>query len=573
MEFQMIHLEDGPKMENFNLKKPREDITDFIWKQKELKKKEIFVTQEFPLENNLQNWKTKLISLERDILVTKFYQTLDQDLTQKDQILKPFWKNCSKEISEKLWLPVQTDGQDLEQMIFLNGFLKNLKENFPLYQNKVKNLKMNLQTNLWKSSQSLHQDTTEKEIIKEKTTSNLQKKILTKKFRFYPTKEQKEIFKRFFGYHRYFYNLCIESWNNETKELLNENFLSEKKYKEWSRISLRKKVKINNKDINENFKEFPFDSREMTLNSFASNLKTNLSLHKDIKKFKFKFLEKKSSSQTFFVNDKTLKITRDKKEKIEVKIFKRLLKQNSTLKFRNKYLKEIEIYKNSIKDFIIQKEYSKYYICLPIEIKEKENNKNFKEGSICSLDPGVNNFMTIYSPEITLNFIGSEILKPYFEKLDYYESCKNRKDRNKKFKNKLKLKLSLLRTKIKNVIKEFHYKISNFLTKTFDIILLPKFSSSNIIKKSKGNSYLHRYINALSHYKFRERLIRKGEENNCHILLCTEHWTSKTCGRCGEINKDLGNKKVFSCPKCNLILDRDINGARNVLIKTLTEIN
>ena len=570
MEFQMIHLEDGPKMENFNLKKPREDITDFIWKQKELKKKEIFVTQEFPLENNLQNWKTKLISLEKDILVTKFYQTLVQDLTQKDQILKPFWKNCSKEISEKLWLPVQTDGQDLEQMIFLNGFLKNLKENFPLYQNKVKNLKMNLQTNLWKFSQSLQQDTTEKEIIQ-----NQKKKIVTKKIRFYPSKIQKKLLKRFFGYHRHFYNLCIEEWNKEVNTTTNEKFFKEKKYKEWKRISLREKIKINNKDIEKKFKECPFDSREMTLHLFSSNLKTNLTIHKDIKKFNYNFLKKKSSSQIFLVNHRVLKVKENKQtKKNEVKIFQKLLgKINSIFKFRNKYFKEIIKYKDSIKDFIIQKEYSKYYICLPIEKEIKININKKKEGSICSLDPGVNNFMTIYSPEITLNFIGSEILKPYFEKLDYYESCKNRKDRNKKFKNKLKLKLSLLRTKIKNVVKEFHYKISNFLTKTFDIILLPKFSSSNIIKKSKGNSYLHRYINALSHYKFRERLIRKGEENNCHVLLCTEHWTSKTCGRCGEINKDLGNKKVFSCPKCNLILDRDINGARNVLIKTLTEIN
>ena len=34
-------------------------------------------------------------------------------------------------------------------------------------------------------------------------------------------------------------------------------------------------------------------------------------------------------------------------------------------------------------------------------------------------------------------------------------------------------------------------------------------------------------VNNVSHYKFRERLIRKGEENNCHVLLCTENWTSK----------------------------------------------
>ena len=56
----------------------------------------------------------------------------------------------------------------------------------------------------------------------------------------------------------------------------------------------------------------------------------------------------------------------------------------------------------------------------------------------------------------------------------------------------------------------------------------------------------------------------------CTIDICTEEYTSKTCGQCGTI-KNIGNKDIYCCNKCNLIIDRDVNGARNIAIKRLKE--
>ncbi|RHZ62220.1 hypothetical protein Glove_341g17 [Diversispora epigaea] len=50
---------------------------------------------------------------------------------------------------------------------------------------------------------------------------------------------------------------------------------------------------------------------------------------------------------------------------------------------------------------------------------------------------------------------------------------------------------------------------------------------------------------------------------------CTEEYkyTSKTCGNCGFIKKNLGESKTFRCDSCDLVIDRDVNGARNILLK------
>ena len=41
--------------------------------------------------------------------------------------------------------------------------------------------------------------------------------------------------------------------------------------------------------------------------------------------------------------------------------------------------------------------------------------------------------------------------------------------------------------------------------------------------------------------------------------------SSKTCSCCGHINKELALKdRSWTCPKCNSVLDRDVNAAINI---------
>ena len=41
--------------------------------------------------------------------------------------------------------------------------------------------------------------------------------------------------------------------------------------------------------------------------------------------------------------------------------------------------------------------------------------------------------------------------------------------------------------------------------------------------------------------------------------------SSKTCSACGEVNKDLGRKPIWTCPSCGVTHDRNENAARNLL--------
>jgi putative transposase len=74
-----------------------------------------------------------------------------------------------------------------------------------------------------------------------------------------------------------------------------------------------------------------------------------------------------------------------------------------------------------------------------------------------------------------------------------------------------------------------------------------------------------------SHYRFKQRLLNKTREYPwCKVIICDEHYTSKTCGNCGHLHMKLGSSKTFKCPQCHVEMDRDINAARNILLRYLT---
>jgi putative transposase len=61
---------------------------------------------------------------------------------------------------------------------------------------------------------------------------------------------------------------------------------------------------------------------------------------------------------------------------------------------------------------------------------------------------------------------------------------------------------------------------------------------------------------------------RPGKE----VLAVDEAFTTKTCGLCGTINDHVAAAKIFGCaePTCGVQIDRDVNGARNILLRELT---
>ena len=66
-------------------------------------------------------------------------------------------------------------------------------------------------------------------------------------------------------------------------------------------------------------------------------------------------------------------------------------------------------------------------------------------------------------------------------------------------------------------------------------------------------------------------LIYKCKAEGCSLIIMNEAYTSRTCSCCGFLNPK-SMSKAFECKRCDVAVDRDLNGARNIMLKTLCQL-
>lgn len=210
--------------------------------------------------------------------------------------------------------------------------------------------------------------------------------------------------------------------------------------------------------------------------------------------------------------------------------------------------------------------------------------KSFKKkDNVCAIDPGNKTFLTIFDPEgktfkicnrdnnLKFNLMKNIIKRKEIHKYINSKFTNNLLNINKeeyiKSKSKIKKYYNRLTLRIQNIVKELHYKSANFLCKNYSTIILGKLSIQGITSKEgklQSNEKLFSY--AISHDKFKIILKQKALKYGSKVHIVCEGNTSKTCGVCGTV-KEIKNNRIYRCEVCKSVIDRDINGARNILIK------
>jgi transposase len=145
-----------------------------------------------------------------------------------------------------------------------------------------------------------------------------------------------------------------------------------------------------------------------------------------------------------------------------------------------------------------------------------------------------------------------------------------REDNVEKLKNTLEKNKEKEKEKVENKEK---YKNENL--KKILVVLKEKFGDDvmkiyrkKVTRKSRLNKRVKFVLQMLSHYSFRQHLNNKCIEYGCHMEIVTEEFTSKTCTKCGKVENNFNNR-TKKCSDCDYTINRDIGGARNILIKNL----
>lgn len=253
---------------------------------------------------------------------------------------------------------------------------------------------------------------------------------------------------------------------------------------------------------------------------------------------------------------------------------------NNNLKVSRNYIRLPKIGKIKARGF--NKKYTGIYICIAKIVNEKNGKYYVHITYKYDYSPVIPN----KTPEIKKDFenvvgldfkvgsifTSSDNMTPIYTSKYYIyleEIQKLQKHLKKKFHKsktwfKLINKIRNLHKKIANYRKDFQHKLTNFLCKKYDYIVIETLNLKDIAKKLKNGTNTY----DTSYGLFTQKLTYKIKGT----LIKINKWypSSKTCCNCGKIKKKFKlSQQTYYCNRCGLSINRDLNAATNIKFEGL----
>ena len=201
----------------------------------------------------------------------------------------------------------------------------------------------------------------------------------------------------------------------------------------------------------------------------------------------------------------------------------------------------------------------RWFVSINVELLEELQPLPKTKQSI-GLDLGITNLATLSD--------GTKIqapkpLKTQLKKLRRLNKSLSRKQKGSNNRAKAKAKLSRLYYRISNIRKDFLHKLTTELVRKFDVICLEDLNVKGMMK----NRRLSRAIQDLGFYELKRQLIYKANQFGKTVKSVERFFpSSKTCSCCGfKLEKLSLSVRKWTCEKCGVEQDRDINASINIL--------
>lgn len=517
------------------------------------KRNKRFATVESPPQDSEPTSKDKSLTCVECSLTTGSSQTSDQESISKDAGSEPFWSLHAKDLSQKLWLPIETDCAVLHSN-WLSGSLSSMESSswFSMKTWNPQNSR-SLPKTFCPSSTFSIAGSTERGSTKQKKGPKPRKKPtanICRRVRLRPNPEVSNILRRWFGSVRYTYNWTLSCIKNKPSEYKINAYWLRKRFVNECNISKEKRWLL----------DTPKHVRDTAIIDLVQGFKTNFEKKKNNPqhRFEMKFRRKKDVQSLTIPSDAIKSWDTDNNT---MSMFPSYIKNKIRFHTR-KAPKDVTFDSKLVMDRL-----GRFYLCIPCHVSACENQTGLdSRKGWCSLDPGVRTFLTVYSPTVgTCYKIGDKDISRIFRLCKWLDklcagkhiSCKKRRAQHR------------LRLRIKTLVDEVHWKAIRFLCTNFQNIIIPPFGVSQMIKRSsrKLRKKSVRQMVCWRHYTFRARLLGYAKRSNTQVHVMGEEYTSKACTHCMNVKHDLGGAKVYRCHCCQLVADRDVAGARNIFLK------
>ena len=499
--------------------------------------KNVLSTPELVQLNNEMTCNDKKRLCNNNFHLMKLLLTSVQVSTLNDKDLENFYNWLCQEMLKKLSYQAKIDYVDLDLNLSNGCVTKTIQNSWFSNQIQSTNVNNSLPTSFPLSKFTLVNGMDVEDIV-----------LRAKKIKLRLTSHQKQLLQQWNNHVRYTYNSTI--WRLDTD------------IEKQSKYNLRNQIvpaEVNN--TKRWILETPKEIRARAVFEAFTRWKTGITQvkNKTIKFFQLRFKDKKYQ----MYNGWSIDIEKSAIKKIDNKsihIYKRVTNKE-IFKLGENLDMEIE------HDCKIHFDGDSYYLVVPYH---KQKAQREIDSGIISLDPGVRTFLTGVDSNKTIE-IGVGSGTTMFRKLKYLDSLisKRSKTRDKRTKKKFKTQIIKAKKQIKNLQDDLHKKSSKWLCNNYSNVVMPQFGSKDMVKKAdrKLGTKTVRSMSMLAHGRFLTTLKNKAEECGTKITIVDEKYTSKTCSACGHVKTKRFTSKEYRCERCLLKIDRDRNGAINIMKK------
>lgn len=483
---------------------------------------------------------------------TESFLTLVPGSTSNAKVCDPSSSWLPKEESDKLWLPIATDCV-ASHSNWLPGSFKSIKSNswfsikkwIPLKRRRwQKTFSRSSTFSIAESTEGVNTKSSQRKSNVRKSKKEIANK--SKRVGLKPSPEVNKTLKEWFGSVRATYNWalgCIKAKPNE--------------YKLTNMIWLRKRFvnKCNIPKAKQFLLNTPKSIRDTAVSDLSEAYKSNFLIRAKNPNHTFDInFRKRKEAQSITITSEQIK--QWDVEKREFAMFPTMLKNKIKFHLRlNGFVPDKVSYDCKLLMSVLGK------FSFVIVFHDPPCESQARSG-MCSIDPGVRTFLTIYSPLPGVCYkIGDKDISRIFRLCKHLDRMVLSKT--------IWRSICRMRNRIKNLVKEVHCKAVKFILKKFSEVILPPFMVSQMVRRAnrKIRSKTVRQMMCWSHYTFKQRLQMVAEREGARVYIRGEEYTSKTCSHCRFVKHNLGGAKTYKCTQCNLKADRDCCGSRNIFIK------
>ena len=350
------------------------------------------------------------------------------------------------------------------------------------------------------------------------------------KVRVYPTKEQRVLLEKTFGASRFVYNHFLklksylyQEFNIKITYKHTSKMLTElKRQKPWLRVPDKWALGNALKDLDSAY-----------INFFRGQSKYP----------KFKRKDDKNSYRT--------------SSNIRVDSSFITIPKVGLLRYKDKYNLEdkniLKIYSITISKDTVGHYYASIHTEVYIPCFERTNQN-------VGIDLGIKDF-AVFNNGIKID--NPRILEHLEYKYRRLSKSFSRKVRGSANYQKAKLKLARFHKYVANIRKDFLHNLSTDIVKTYDIICVENLNFNGLIK-----SKLAKQFRDVAQSEFIRQLEYKAKWYGKTISKVDRFYpSSQLCSNCGYKNSEVKNLKIrdWTCSKCGVHHDRDVNSAINIL--------